>query len=226
MRRLLCGCSPTQAGLSVDDPRVRASARRNGSGCPCLSFSASPDHEGYRRRTRSGDSAAKHFRRSRQPPGSGADAEGFRRAWPCACDRRWIRPIRSLPVAGSDTSCPLGFSLSAPQRSGSCSDPGGAADRRCAQKLVPNPRGQGDWNVGLGSNLLCLVWRSARRCNRASNYRRGASGVVGRGDRPSLARACRAKGSGLCRALWILGRSKRCTREAVSATMTLAEIRE
>ena len=88
-----------ESGLSIDDPRVRASALATGADVlACLSPQAR-NHERHRRSARSGDSPVEHFRGSGQPPGSGADAQGFRRAWP----RAWVEAaVSGLVVSRGD----------------------------------------------------------------------------------------------------------------------------
>ena len=72
-----------------------------------------------------------------------------------------------------------------------------AGDRRRAREIVADPGGQGDGNVGIGSDLLCLVRRSPQRGAGAAHRRRGSTGLVGRGDRlsASFERVAHMKGN-------------------------------
>ena len=65
-------------GLSIDDPEC-APRPGDGSGRSRLSLSPGPDDDRHWRSTRAVDPAAEDVRSSRQPPGRGADAKGFRR---------------------------------------------------------------------------------------------------------------------------------------------------
>ena len=173
-----------EAGLPIDDPRVCASARATGADVlACLSPQA--------RTIRGiGDELGPAIRLPDifavlVNPRVEAPTPKVFAAFDLTSESNAAASSRASRAAGFDTAgfglCILGL-----QRPGNCCDPGSAGHRRCAQEIVPNPRGQSDGNVGFGSNLLCPIQRSAQRGLRKANSRSRPSGMVGRGDRPSL----------------------------------------
>ena len=174
-----------EARLSVDDPRVRAAARATGADVLVCLHPHARMMTGVGDRTRSIDPAAKNVRCSRQSPGPGANAQGFRRAWArTRLDPRIVSPI----VRRDWTGCGghPGFSRLHPKRPGSGGSAHSAGDRRRASEIGADSGGRRDGNVRIGSNLLCLVRRSPQCDYSAAHSRRGTSGLVGRGYRHPL----------------------------------------
>ena len=171
----------SQAGLSIDDPRLRASARETGADvlaclCPRARMMwgigdqlgpaiALPKIFALLVNPRVEAPTPKVFAALGLAPGS--NLESSAPIVPCAGNRCGGRP--RVPVAK-------------PQRLGGRGDSGRAGDRRRARKAVPSPGGQTDENVGIGSDLLRLVQRSPQRGRGPAHHRRGPPGLVGGGD--------------------------------------------